>query len=55
MPLCESRNSATLRTVDCSHNQGYQPVVPRLMTQLRCDDCSHVYADGYEVVLRRAG
>jgi SAM-dependent methyltransferase len=46
-PLCQSRNSATLRNVDCSHNQGFQRVVPRMMTWLRCNDCFHVHTDGY--------
>ncbi len=46
-PLCQSRNTAPLRVADCSRHPLYQPVIAPTMTWLRCNDCSHVFTDGY--------
>src|SRR5205823_1037334 len=46
-PLCKSRNTAHLRTADCSRHPLYQPIISATMTWMRCKDCSHVFTDGY--------
>jgi SAM-dependent methyltransferase len=46
-PLCNSRNVIGLRTADCSKHPLYRPGVPPTMTWLRCEDCAHVFTDGY--------
>lgn len=46
-PLCKSRNTTSLRTADCSKHPLYRPVVAPTMTWLRCEDCAHVFTDGY--------
>ena len=46
-PLCRSRNTRGLRSADCSKHPLYHPVVPRVMNWLRCNDCAHVFTDGY--------
>jgi SAM-dependent methyltransferase len=46
-PLCKSRNTATLRTADCSRHPLYNPITAPTMTWIRCNDCSHVFTDGY--------
>jgi 2-polyprenyl-3-methyl-5-hydroxy-6-metoxy-1,4-benzoquinol methylase len=46
-PLCASRNMALLRKADCSHHPLYRPIIAPIMTWLRCNDCSHVFTDGY--------
>lgn len=46
-PLCKSHNTAKLRTADCSKHPLYRPVVAPVMTWMRCNDCAHVFTDGY--------
>lgn len=46
-PLCNSRNVAKLREADCSRHPLYRPVIASTITWMRCDDCSHVFTDGY--------
>jgi tripartite-type tricarboxylate transporter receptor subunit TctC len=46
-PLCKSRNTAKLRTADCSRHPLYRPVIAPTMTWMHCNDCSHVFTDGY--------
>jgi len=46
-PLCKSRNTGTVRTADCSRHQLYRPVIAPTMTWVRCNDCAHVFTDGY--------
>jgi len=46
-PLCKSRKTATLRTADCSRHFLYRPVIAPTMTWMCCNDCSHVFTDGY--------
>jgi SAM-dependent methyltransferase len=46
-PLCDSRGIGLLRSADCAAHPLYLPVVARMMNWLRCDDCSHVFTDGY--------
>src|SRR5262249_42736682 len=46
-PLCTSHNTRTLRTADCSRHRLYRPILPRKMTWMQCNDCSHVFTDGY--------
>jgi SAM-dependent methyltransferase len=38
---------AWLRAADCSRHPLYRPVVPPVMTWLRCASCGHVFTDGY--------
>jgi 2-polyprenyl-3-methyl-5-hydroxy-6-metoxy-1,4-benzoquinol methylase len=46
-PLCKSSNMATLGTADCSRHSLYSPVIAPTITWMRCNDCSHVFTDGY--------
>ncbi len=46
-PLCKSRNTAVLREADCSRHPLYRPVIAPTITWMRCNDCSHVFTDGY--------
>ena len=46
-PLCKSRNTAMLRKADCSRHALYRPVIAHTMIWMRCNDCSHVFTDGY--------
>jgi len=46
-PLCKSRNTVKLRTADCSRHSMYHPAVGRTMVWMRCNDCTHVFTDGY--------
>lgn len=46
-PLCNSANTAILRTADCSRHPLYQPIIDQTMTWMRCADCLHVFTDGY--------
>lgn len=46
-PLCDSCGFGLLRSADCAAHPLYLPVVARMMNWLRCDDCSHVFTDGY--------
>jgi len=46
-PLCKSRNTRKLREPDCSFHPLYRPVIARIMTWMSCDDCAHVFTDGY--------
>ncbi|MFI5002946.1 MAG: class I SAM-dependent methyltransferase, partial [Reyranellales bacterium] len=46
-PLCKSGKMAVVRTADCSHHPLYRPVVAPVMTWMRCNDCGHVFTDGY--------
>jgi SAM-dependent methyltransferase len=46
-PLCKSRNAAMLREADCSRHPLYCSVIAPTITWMRCNDCSHVFTDGY--------
>jgi SAM-dependent methyltransferase len=46
-PLCKSRNTVMLGTADCSRHSLYRPIIAPIMTWMRCNDCSHVFTDGY--------
>jgi SAM-dependent methyltransferase len=46
-PLCEAPGIAVLRTADCSAHPLYHPVIPAVMTWMRCEACGHVFTDGY--------
>jgi SAM-dependent methyltransferase len=46
-PLCSGRNLKLQRTADCSTHPLYHPLVPRTMRWMRCEDCEHVFTDGY--------
>jgi SAM-dependent methyltransferase len=46
-PLCKSRNTAELRTTDCSRHPLYRPIIAPTMTWMHCNDCSHVFTNGY--------
>ena len=46
-PLCSGSNLKSLRKADCSSHPLYHPLVPRIMQWMRCDDCEHVFTDGY--------
>ena len=46
-PLCKSRNTAALCTADCSGHALYHPITAPIMTWMCCNDCSHVFTDGY--------
>jgi SAM-dependent methyltransferase len=46
-PLCKSRNTKALRSADCSRHPLFHPVVPRIMSWMLCNDCAHVFTDGY--------
>ena len=46
-PLCKSGNIKTLLKADCSRHPLYCDVVPPIMTWLRCENCAHVFTDGY--------
>ena len=38
---------ASLCKADCSRHPLYRPVIAPTMTWIRCNDCSHVFTDGY--------
>ena len=46
-PLCQSQTTKILRSADCSRHSLYNEVVPRIMNWMRCDECAHVFTDGY--------
>lgn len=46
-PLCTSSNMRALRSADCSRHPFYRPVIAAMMNWRQCDDCAHVFTDGY--------
>jgi SAM-dependent methyltransferase len=46
-PLCQGRAIKPLRSGDCSKHPLYNQIIPPVMNWLRCNDCSHVFTDGY--------
>jgi SAM-dependent methyltransferase len=46
-PLCKSSDTALLRKADCSHHLLYRPIIAPSITWMRCNNCSHVFTDGY--------
>lgn len=47
-PLCGGGGRPRLlRTADCSAHPLYHPVVSPQISWLRCEDCAHVFTDGY--------
>ena len=46
-PLCESSDIAQFCKANCAKHRLYQPVIPPVMTWMRCASCGHVFTDGY--------
>src|SRR5690349_21399251 len=46
-PLCRGNTIKMLCSADCSRHPLYDPIIPRVMNWMRCDDCAHVFTDGY--------
>ena len=46
-PVCDSSALSNLRTVDCQGYCNYRPELPSSMHWRRCDECAHVFTDGY--------
>jgi SAM-dependent methyltransferase len=46
-PLCESSDIVEFCKANCSKHQLYRPVIPPVMTWMRCGSCGHVFTDGY--------
>lgn len=46
-PLCTRHNTVTLKLAGCQHHPLFNPVVAPVMTWMQCQDCGHVYTDGY--------
>jgi SAM-dependent methyltransferase len=46
-PLCSAPDIEVLRQADCSKHALYTSNIPATMTWMRCDDCSHVFTEGY--------
>jgi len=46
-PLCDSKRFAELATADCSRHALYDPVIPAKIRWMICQDCDHVFTDGY--------
>jgi SAM-dependent methyltransferase len=46
-PLCRGQTIKILCHADCSGHPLYNQIIPRVMNWMRCDDCTHVFTDGY--------
>ena len=46
-PLCASKRFGLLKTADCSTHLLYRPEINPQMRWLACEDCDHVFTDGY--------
>jgi 2-polyprenyl-3-methyl-5-hydroxy-6-metoxy-1,4-benzoquinol methylase len=46
-PLCGGQRIKMLCRADCSAHALYNQIIPRVMNWMRCDDCAHVFTDGY--------
>ena len=46
-PLCNSTKFRPHAYADCSKHQLYVPQIPAKIQWMRCDDCEHVFTDGY--------
>jgi len=46
-PLCESRRLEAAGQFDCTGHALYKPGLPTHITWRRCEDCQHVFTDGY--------
>lgn len=46
-PLCQSYNVVRLRTDNCELHPLYNAVIPNEITWMRCNNCDHVFTDGY--------
>src|SRR5262249_35168989 len=49
-PLCGGKTIKILRSADCSGHPVYKlynQIIPLVMNWMRCDDCAHVFTDGY--------
>lgn len=46
-PICSSDKIPILKEADCSHHAEYDPSMPPIIRWCRCEDCGHVFADGY--------
>ena len=46
-PLCDCRQARSLGRFDCTGYPTYKAGLPPQIHWLRCEDCGHVYTDGY--------
>ena len=46
-PLCQGRDIPPFVRADCSAHPLYDPVLPRIMTWLKCRGCGHIFTDGW--------
>lgn len=46
-PLCESPKIVQERTADCTGHELYKPEMPAQIRWQRCENCRHVFTDGY--------
>jgi SAM-dependent methyltransferase len=46
-PLCQGDDATEVAIADCSRHPMYQASLPASMRWLRCDECEHIFVDGY--------
>jgi len=46
-PLCDSANFLLHASANCSLHKLYDPIIPSQINWMKCDDCAHVFTDGY--------
>lgn len=46
-PLCESGSATLIGYADCSDHVLYNPELPNTINWQQCDDCHHIFTDGY--------
>ena len=46
-PLCGSRDHAAYVTASCAHHPLYTPLISPTMQWQRCNQCDHIFTDGY--------